>query len=138
MILVDASFLVKVLLEEEGSDRAREVLRKALEAGERILTVDTALPEALNALWKHRVLLKDLDEGECRSAVGELTELWSRLDVIPSSDVARDAFEIAVRDGITVYGALYLAASILRNSSLATFDEVLREKALEHGVHVLP
>ena len=52
MIILDASFLVKLILEENGSDKARELVRSWAGSCEFLATIDLALPEALNAIWK--------------------------------------------------------------------------------------
>ncbi len=88
MILVDASFLAKVLLEEEGSDKA----------------------------------------GRCSTRGPECWKTWTKESVGVRQ---YHAFEVAVQDRSSVYDALYLAASIVKGSSLATFDSVIREKALK-------
>lgn len=51
-MIVDASALVKLILEETDSDKARKIISDALKEGEDIMVPDIALSEALNAMWK--------------------------------------------------------------------------------------
>lgn len=61
-MIIDSSVIIKLILREPGSDHAYEVLREAGMRGEELSTPDIALPETLNAIWRHHKLLKDIDE----------------------------------------------------------------------------
>ena len=50
MIVLDASFLVKLVVEEEGSKEARRLVRDWIGGGEVLATVDIALAEALRSI----------------------------------------------------------------------------------------
>ena len=56
-MILDASVLVKLVITEPGSERARDIVRRALSEGEAMACPDIALAEALNALWKQHALL---------------------------------------------------------------------------------
>jgi len=85
-------------------------------------------------LWKHRVLLQDLDEDVFREAIDDLLALWNRITVYKSYSLAPKAIEIAVKYRVTVYDALYLALAISTNSTLLTFNEELRKIAKDIGI----
>jgi len=137
-MILDASAIVKLLLEESGSDLAEACVERSLEAGEEVASVDIALAEALNALWKHAAVVRDLDEGGFREAASELLSFWERLEVISTRELAPDAVKLALEEGITVHDALYLAAAARRMTKLATFDERLREAARRRSIPVCP
>jgi len=137
-IVLDASVLVKIVVEEPGSAEARRIVREALARESIISAPDIALAEALNALWKHRVLIQDLDEEGFRGAVKDLLILWNRVAVHRSDKLAPRAAEIAVERRVTVYDALYLALAESTNSILLTFDEELKRLARSMGVAVAP
>jgi len=137
-IVLDASALVKLVVEEPGSAEIRRIVREALARGSSINVPDIALAEALNALWKHRVLIQDLDEEGFRGAVKDLLALWRRLAVHRSESLAPRAVEIAVERRVTVYDALYLALAESTNSTLLTFDGELKGVARSIGVAVAP
>jgi len=135
-IVLDASALVKLVVEEPGSAETRRIVREALARGSSVNAPDIALAEALNALWKHGVLIQDLDEEEFRGAVNDLLALWSRIATHRSDSLAPRAVEIAVEHRVTVYDALYLALAESTNSTLLTFDEELKRVARGIGIAV--
>jgi len=138
LTVLDASFLAKVVLEEEGSRAARRLLRGWLEAGEPLHTVDLAYAELVNVLWKHAAKIGDLEPGQALEALEDLDRLWRLLDVHPAPELARDALRIAVEENVTGYDALYLAAATRYGGPLATFDQRLAAAAHRLGVTVAP
>ncbi len=106
MITLDASFLVKLILEENGSDKARELVRSWAGSGERLATIDLALPEALNTIWKHSRKIGDLDMGNACEAMEDLLKIWSSLKIYSSEEYAGEAFKLAIEENITVYDSL--------------------------------
>ncbi len=79
MIVLDASFIVKLVVEEEGSREAENLVERWLRSGEKLATVDIALAESCNALWKHHVIHRDLDVEEFKAALEDLGRLWRGL-----------------------------------------------------------
>jgi predicted nucleic acid-binding protein len=138
LIVLDASFLVKLVLEEEGSRKARELARSWAGSGKALLTVDLALPEALNAIWKHALKIGDLSRDEAVESAEDLLKIWDTLKIYASNDLARDALRLALGEGVTVYDALYIQLARATKSSLATFDERLSRIASKHGIPVYP
>ncbi len=138
MIVLDASFLVKLVVEEEGSEQAERLVLKWLSRGEKLTTIDIALAEAANALWKHYSIHRDLGLEEFKEAIKDLQLLWNKITHHPTSQLLPQAVEEAVSLNITVYDALYLSAAIRENAVLATFDSKLAEKAREKGLQVAP
>jgi predicted nucleic acid-binding protein len=138
LIVLDASFLVKLVLEEMGSRRARELTRSWARGGETLATVDLALPEALNAIWKHAARIGDLSPHEAIESAGDLLRLWRMLKIYPSSDLAGEALRLALGEAVTVYDALYIQLAKSAGSSLATYDKKLAEAARRHGIPVYP
>ncbi len=138
MIVLDASFLVKLVLEEEGSDTARELLRLWVRSMEALVTVDLALPEALNAIWKHSSRIGDLSQEEAMESAADFLRIWDKLKVIPSVELAKKALKLALEEDITVYDALYLQLAKSAGAGLATFDGRLSDVAKEHGIETYP
>ena len=138
MIVLDASFLVKLVLEEEGSQKARELVRSWARGGEALITIDLALPEALNAIWKHALKVGDLSRDEAIESAEDLLKIWDTLRVYTSKNLAGSAFRLALEEGVTVYDALYIQLAQSTKSSLATFDKRLSRTALKRGVPVYP
>ena len=138
MIVLDASFLVKLVLGEEGSGEARSLARSWARSGEVMATVDLALPEALNAVWKHCLGIGDIGRDEAIDIVEDLLRLWRTLRVYPLSKVAREAFVLALEEGITVHDALYLQLARIVGGGLATFDKKLSRIAARYNVPIYP
>jgi predicted nucleic acid-binding protein len=134
MIVLDASALVKLVLEEDNSDVARKVYKQALAMRERILVPYLALPESLNTIWKYHTLRKELNDEKFGSALDDLISIFSKLESIPESGIAKLASEIAHVHKVAVYDAIYIAISRLNDAPLLTFDEPLSKRSKEFGV----
>lgn len=138
MIVLDASFLVKLVLEENGSKKARELARSWTKSGKALATVDLALSEALNAIWKHCRKIGDLGWNEAFESVRDLLKIWETLKIYSSKEIAEQAFKLAVEEDITVYDALYVYLARYLRSGLASFDDKLSRIAEKYGVIVYP
>ena len=137
-MILDSSFIVKLFVEEPGSELAEDYLDELLRSGEEVVTVDIALAECLNALWKHARIAKDSEEKDLHKAVSDLLTLWNHLEVIWRRDLASEAIRISLEDEIPIYDALYIAAAIKHKTGLATFDEKLKGIARKRGVLTRP
>ncbi len=126
-LLLDTSIIVKLVIEEPGSKRARIRVKETLAQGHTLISVDEALPEALNALWKHATIHHDLDVEEATRAAEDLLLLWDKINIIPSHEVSADAFRTAIQLKLSVYDSLFLAASKKTTSTLYTADARLHE-----------
>jgi predicted nucleic acid-binding protein len=130
-VVVDASVAVKWFLPEELASEARQLLAPEYQ----LLAPDLLWPELGNALWKkHR--RREVDQ---RTA----TRLFQDLFRVPieyhaSRQLATPALELAIRHGVTVYDALYLALAVGSGCRLVTADRRLHEtcqaRALEQFV----
>jgi predicted nucleic acid-binding protein len=138
LIVLDASFLVKLVLGEKGSEKARSLARSWAGSGEVLATMDLALPEALNAIWKHALKIGDLSRGEAINSVEDLLKIWAALKMYSSKDVAEEALRLALEEGITVYDALYIQLAKSTRAGLATFDEKLSRTAAKYGIAIYP
>lgn len=137
MIVIDANTIVKMALEEPYSKEVREFIHNALEGEDEIVTVDIALAEALNAVWKHNVAIKDLPDQKAELAGSEILEFWEDLDKIPSHLIADKARLIAKTHKLTVYDSLYVAAALKHDSLLLTFDGAIIENEKRLGVELI-
>ncbi|MGB9728635.1 MAG: type II toxin-antitoxin system VapC family toxin [Thermoprotei archaeon] len=138
MIVLDASFLVKLVIEEQSSTESRTFLKKALSLGEEAATVDIALAEVLNVLWKHVTLIGDLGRDDYKNAVQDLLKLWPKLEIFSTYELAAEAAQIAFEDRITIYDALYITTALKLGAKLITFDNKLKEKAVMRAISTYP
>lgn len=138
MIILDASFIVKLVLQEENSSQTRGLLRKWVLEGEHFATVDLALPEALNAIWKHANGIGDISREEAIQAAEDLLKIWKKLKQYQSMSIAEEALNLALDEGITVYDALYLQLAKTGGGKLAAYDREMRKIAKKHGIMTYP
>ncbi|MGC9105869.1 MAG: type II toxin-antitoxin system VapC family toxin [Thermoprotei archaeon] len=114
------------MTKEEGWERAREQIRGAT-------TLDLAIIEATNAVWKKLTLTKELDERSANIIIEVLTtHLPKAVEVRNSLDYLKRAFEIAKEERVTVYDALFVALAESLNEDLVTCDEKQYEVALKY------
>jgi len=130
VIVIDASSIARYVLLEPGWKGIEEFLKNDL------VSLEYALVEVSNALWKHHVLYSRIgrEEFERRCQV---------IDVLPSVVLFEnplqylgEARRIAADEGITVYDALYIAQA-LKYEKLATSDEKQGKTAEKLGVEVM-
>jgi len=119
---LDCNILVKLVLNEVGSKEARAVVADALKKGYALHTVDIALAEGLNVIWKHANALKDLKMKEARPATEDLTRVYDGLNIVTAREIAAEAVRIALAQNITVYDSLYIAAAQKLQGILYTAD----------------
>ncbi|NPA99931.1 MAG: type II toxin-antitoxin system VapC family toxin [Crenarchaeota archaeon] len=99
-------------------------------------TLDLALYETLNALWKEYKLLKKIDEETLNDFVNILCKIFKILELYSIRGFERQILDIACKEKITIYDAAYLVLAISKNAILITDDGELARVA-ERYVRVL-
>jgi predicted nucleic acid-binding protein len=120
MYLFDASAIVNLV--------KREYLKPLING----FTLDLAIYESLNAIWKEYFLLHRLDEETTRRLVSVLKEVFNILSIVDISGYENEVFEFAVKEELTIYDAAYLYYAIRNELILVTDDRKLREKAKQY------
>jgi predicted nucleic acid-binding protein len=116
--IVDASVAVKWVMAEEHGDAALRLLECGLD-----LTAPAHwLSEAANAIWA-AFRRGDLVEQEAHERAAFLAA--TPITPVPLERLVKDAMGIAVRLGVTIYDALYLALAEERGAMLVTDDQRL-------------
>jgi predicted nucleic acid-binding protein len=136
-IVVDASVVVALYLEEPTTAAAREVLSKAGAANAQLHAPDLLLVECANAMSK-RVRRGELDDTEARTALDDLLGL-RRLVLHPmDGPVTRRALSLALENGLSAYDAIYVAlAERLKDGVVVSGDRKLVARAQEVGLEVV-
>lgn len=122
---MDANILVKLVMNEPGSKEARVHVSDSLKKGYTLHTVDLALAESLNAIWKHVNVLKDLKAEEAKPAIKDLTRIYDGLSIVTSREITEETAQVALTQNITVYDSLYIAAAQKLKGTLYTADQKL-------------
>ncbi len=140
IVYADTSALVKLFVEEAGTEATREMLSRAQVLG----TVVVTWAEMVAALARsvRRGYLAKEEAKEVVRALGEVWESWVRVRV--DEEGVRYAGKLAWEHGLRGYDALHLAAALAWQEGLgypvilATFDRELWAAAKEEGLGVCP
>jgi uncharacterized protein len=130
---VDTSTLLKLLIDEEGSDRAERVW----DAADTVASVSLIVVEARAALAAATRGAR-LTTRQHEQAKDELSALTGDLHLASITDglIARAA-DLADDEGLRGYDAVHLAAALhLGASVLTSADEALCDAAGRNGMHV--
>ncbi len=111
--MADSSFII------EGILKRKELLEEDL-----ILTVDLAVHEVVNSLWKHQHVLKDLGDGLAYvSILYGLLESKKIRAVSPNEELMRRSYLLAARNKASIYDTVFVALALDAGLELATFDK---------------
>ena len=133
MIIVDSSVLAKYVLRENDWDAVERHL-----AVSKSVTCDLALKEVANTIWKHMVIFKSYSKKVALEKFVVLNKLARNvLDIEDEGMYFREAFEIALKTGLTVYDAVFIAQALKHRASLLTSDEKQADVARTLGIDVI-
>jgi predicted nucleic acid-binding protein len=134
-IVLDASAALKLVLEEEGSDRVRELVIGA----ETLIAPDFLMLEASNvlAIMARRNLITQSDAQASLDALAA-----APIRFAPSQPHFAEAYRLAVNLGRSAYDSLYLALALSERGVLVTADRrfaeaVQREPAYVSAIRLL-
>lgn len=130
---VDTSVLLKLIIDEEGSDQAALIWSSA----DAVAAVNLIAVEARAAIAAAR-RSRRLTMAQARDAVMELQALLQVLHLMPvTDDLVSAAAEIADVEGLRGYDAVHLAAALeIGATVLSSADTALCQAAGRRGVHV--
>ena len=132
--VADSSIFASIIVKDEFHGRALDFVRR--HQG-RIATLDRALVEVANTLWKHVHLLGRIPESAYAVLRGAVKPLvYSAARVLRADELLEDALDNAVKLGITVYDSLYVTLALHEGCELATFDDKLRKQLLARGLDI--
>ena len=114
MIVADASVLVKVLLKEPGWEE--------ISIDQNTATLDYALVEGMNAIWKAVKRGRATTEAG-RNLITVLKLLGAGMLIFETKNFFERGLEIALEEDVTIYDALYIALAEALSAELHTADE---------------
>jgi predicted nucleic acid-binding protein len=100
-----------------------------------VVTLDLAIKELSNALWK-KVLRNEMNYETAARIIRDIVE-GKPFPIEPQERYFLNAFEIAVKGNATVYDALFIAMARGKNLELVTCDEKQAEIAEKLGLKVV-
>ena len=130
MIVIDASVLAKYVLLEPGWEEVEKLLM-----GDAV-SLDYALAEVSNALWKHHILYGEISREEFERRSKVIDFLPNVILLEDGTNYLTEARKIAVKHRIPIYDAIYIAQA-LKYGKLATADEKQGKIAEKLGVEVV-
>ena len=130
---VDTSSLLKLVVEEPGSDRVALIW----DSSDVLASVSLVLVEGRAALAAAR-RAERLTPAQLRSAKKALDDLIDHLAVVVvTSELVAEAAELAEQEGLRGYDAVHLAAALtIEATVLTSADRTLCDAAARRGLHV--
>jgi len=113
VIVVDASSIAKVVLQEEGWESVPLTIDTA--------TLDFSFVEVANAVWK-AVLQGHVSVDGAKKKIEALKIIADAIMVFRAVDYLERALEMALKERITVYDAAYIALAEDKSTVLYTSD----------------
>ena len=113
-LVVDASVVIKWVVQEEGSDAAVRLI-----GGPSLIAPDLLIPECANILWK-KVRRKELTRDEAMLAAELL--MRSDIELVPTRALMPAALKLAIDLGHAAYDCTYLALAMERDVLFVTAD----------------
>ena len=131
MIVIDASSLAKYILRERNWKSVRNYLL------EESFSLNLALAEVSNAIWKHSVLYDKILREQADKMFKALEKLREVVIFEPFEKYLDNSVKIALNSGITVYNALYIVAQAEKIGKPLTSSEKQKKVAGKLGIDVV-
>jgi len=133
-LVLDASVVLAVALQEANRELAAPMLARAAEGG-------AVVPNLWHIEVGNALLIAErrgtISVEERTEAMRDLSQLHVTTDPETAARAWRECLVLAERHRLTLYDASYLELSIRRGLSLATFDAALRRAAQAANVPLL-
>ncbi len=129
--VIDSSILAKYILKEKGWRNIRDILI------EKPYTLELAIKETANAIWKRVYLLRDIGIEKGRILVEDLIILGRNLRIEDQSKYLQKAIDISIEYGITIYDSLFIALACTKRAELVTSDKKQFEIARRLGIRAV-
>lgn len=135
MIVVDASLIVALILREDNVPDPASVY-------DLLRTTPISVPahwpaEVANALWANKRRGR-ITADMVSTAVDYLIAFKPSIDAAPSLDRMIALMQLAEREKLTVYDAIYVQLALSNNASLATIDDDVRASARRLDIRLVP
>lgn len=95
-------------------------------------TIELALYESVNAIWKEHKILKKLDAKLAQEFLDILSSIFRTIKILSIKGFEKEIFDFALQEDLTTYDAAYAYIAKTNNLILVTDDQKLRNKASKH------
>ncbi|MEM1611181.1 MAG: type II toxin-antitoxin system VapC family toxin [Sulfolobales archaeon] len=120
MYLLDSSAIINL------------VKRGELKVFARSHTLDLALYESLNAIWKEVYLVKNIKRETGLKLIEIISKIFSVIEVHTVRGFEKEIFELSLNEGLTIYDASYIYMAMKERLILVTDDKRLKEIASKY------
>ena len=119
-------------LNEESRPRIETVL-----ASDTTSTLDFALVEVLNAVWKSYIANK-ITQTQARFLQEEIERSLNEeiFEILRSWDLSSRALQLSIKHNLAIYDSLFIAACLRTHNSLLTLDGQQKQAAQSEGIKV--
>lgn len=124
--ILDSSIIAAVFFQEKSSSKAEQIVSSS-----ELITVDLAMAEVSNVAWKRIKIFQDDREIIYEALKKSVEFIKTACQVIRTEELIEEAFSIALNENVTIYDALFLAASQKINVPLLTLDKRLAKTSQE-------
>jgi predicted nucleic acid-binding protein len=132
VFVIDSSTIAKFLLKEEEWRKVKEIII------EKPYTLDLALKEVANAIWRRTILLGNISIEKAFILLDDLLKLKNTLLIVEEQDLyLNQALRIAIENKIPIYDTLFITQAINKQAVLITSDENQYKIAQKLNVKVL-
>jgi len=95
-------------------------------------TLNLALYESINAIWKEYQLLKRLEKNTALLFLDVISSIFNVINLMSIRGVEREVFNLASKENLTIYDASYLYIAMKNKFTLITDDRRLGDKASKY------
>jgi len=120
MYLFDASSIINLV---------KKGIVKLFEEG---ATIDLALYESINVIWKEHILLKKIDEDTACKFITIITRVFDILEILSIKGSEEEIFRTALNEGLNIYDSSYIYTALKNELPLVTDDIKLKTTALKY------
>ncbi|BCS93232.1 Ribonuclease VapC3 [Metallosphaera sp. J1] len=116
-----------------SKEKGWEVVERVFLQGD-LMTLDLALKEVANALWK-KVLREEMTLEDSLKLINTLKE-GVIVEIVPGNAYLEEGFRIAVRQKSSIYDSLFIALAKSVGGKLITSDLMQRNAGINEGIEV--
>lgn len=120
--VLDSSVIAAIFFQEPSSEKAARVVKNR-----ELVTVDLARAEVANVARKRVTLFNEDREITTRALKMSMEFIETSCEVIPTLELVEESFQMALKNKISFYDALFVSASLREDVPLITLNKKLEK-----------